>query len=176
MYFMFLALGLGFIVLSLAFGTLLDADFGSALSFLKPTLIAIFLGVTGGLGLLLTPILGDFGGDGLLGFLNIVLFISVSGGLFIAALVNRFVIIPLRNAQNTSAFHIQDTIGIEAKVVSKIPQGGYGKIQYNISGSIVSSPAKSEDGNEILHGECVEIIYIEQNTYYVRRIAPIQRR
>jgi membrane-bound ClpP family serine protease len=87
----------------------------------------------------------------------------------VAGLLNRFVIIPLYKAQNTSAFNMQDTIGTHATVISPIPQGGYGKIRYNISGSVVTSPAKSEDGREIKAGEAVDIIYVEKNTYFVRK-------
>ncbi|MCL2216389.1 MAG: NfeD family protein, partial [Defluviitaleaceae bacterium] len=99
---------------------------------------------------------------------GIVMAVSVTGGLVAAALVNRFVIIPLHRAQNTSSFDKQATIGAQAEVISRIPQGGYGKIRYNISGSVVTSPARSEDGNEIKRGDKVEIIYIEKNTYFVR--------
>jgi membrane protein implicated in regulation of membrane protease activity len=88
--------------------------------------------------------------------------------LFVAGLINRFVIVPLRKAQNTSAFNMQDTIGIHATVISPIPRGGYGKIRYNISGSVVTSPAKSEDGGEVRAGEQVDIVYVEKNTYFVR--------
>jgi membrane-bound ClpP family serine protease len=68
---------------------------------------------------------------------------------------------------------MQDTIGIAAEVISKIPESGFGKIRYNISGSVVTSPAKSEDGSAISGGEKVEIIYIEKNTYFVRRTGAV---
>jgi membrane protein implicated in regulation of membrane protease activity len=165
MYYVLLGVGAGFILISLFVGEFMEFEGASPLSILKPMLIAIFLVVTGGLGLLLTPNFEWLGGGGL------VLFISVISGLAVAGLVNRFVIIPMHRAQNTSAFNIQDTIGTAAEVISPIPQGGYGKIKYSISGSIVTSPAKSEDGNAISTGENVEIIYIEKNTYFVRRTA-----
>jgi membrane protein implicated in regulation of membrane protease activity len=82
------------------------------------------------------------------------------------------VIVPLNKAQNTSAFDKQATIGTWAKVISPIPQGGYGKIRYSVSGSVVTSPAKSEDGGEINSGENVAIVYIEGNTYFVKREIP----
>ncbi|MCL2048091.1 MAG: hypothetical protein FWG87_05120 [Defluviitaleaceae bacterium] len=168
MYLVLFGVGAGFILLSLILGDLLDFDLdldfdgASVFGLLRPMLIAVFMVVSGGLGLLLTPYFEWSGGGG------IVLFISLVGGLGTAGLVNRFVIVPLNRAQNTSAFNIQDTVGTSAKVISPIPQGGYGKIQYSISGSLVTSPAKSEDGNPISNGENVEIIYIEKNTYFVR--------
>ncbi|MCL1882676.1 MAG: hypothetical protein FWF81_02855 [Defluviitaleaceae bacterium] len=167
MYLVLFGVGAGFIVLSLLIGELgeigdMEGPIGFA--FFKPKLIAIFFVVMGGLGLLLTPGFRNFfGGDGL------VLFISVLGGLAAAGLFNKFVMIPLQKAQNTSTFNIQDTIGTIAEIISPIPQGGYGKIKYNVSGSVVTSPAKSDDGNPINSGETVEIIYIEKNTYFVRQ-------
>ncbi|MCL2386116.1 MAG: NfeD family protein [Defluviitaleaceae bacterium] len=163
MYFVIFGVGAGFILISLIVGELFEIEGTSVFSFMRPTLIAIFMVVMGGLGLLLTPRIDWVGGAG------IVLFISVVSGLLIAGLINRFILIPLHKAQNTSAFNIQDTIGVVAEVVSPIPQGGYGKIRYNISGSVVTSPAKCDDNSAIACGETVEIIYIEKNTYFVRR-------
>ena len=163
MYLILFGVGAGFIIISLIIGELGDVEAPLGFTFFKPKLIAIFMVVMGGLGFLLTPNFDFIGGGG------IVLFISFFSGLAIAGLINRFVIIPMQKAQNTSAFHVQDTIGTFAEIISPIPQGGYGKIRYNVSGSVVTSPAKSEDGSAISQGENVEIIYIEKNTYFVRR-------
>lgn len=166
MYFVMFGIGVGFVVLSFLlgeFGDFGDIEGPSFLSFLKPSIIAIFLVVTGGLGLLIEPRVDLIFGGG------IVLFISVLSGLFVAGLVNRFVLVPLRRSENTSSFHKQDTVGTMAEITSPIPQGGYGKIRYSVSGSYVTGPAKSDDGNAIPCGEKVEIIYIEKNTYFVRR-------
>jgi membrane protein implicated in regulation of membrane protease activity len=166
MYLVLFGVGAGFIIISLVVGELAEVEGSSVFSFFKPTIIAVFMVVTGGVGMLLSPDFLDFG---MVGGAGIVLFISVVSGLFVTGLLNRLVLIPMHRAQNTSAFHKQDTIGMTAEVISPIPQGGYGKIRYNISGSTVTSPAKSEDGNEVSSGETVEIIYIEKNTYFVRR-------
>jgi membrane protein implicated in regulation of membrane protease activity len=154
--------GVGFIVLTLVIGEAAELD-GAVFGFLRPSLIAVFLVVMGGIGLILSPRL-----DGLP---LIVTVISFSSGVFVSGLVNRFIIKPLYKAQNTSAFNIQDTIGVYATVISPIPQGGYGKIRYNISGSVVTSPAKCEDGGGVKAGEHVSIVYVERNTYFVRRQA-----
>jgi len=162
MYLVFFIVGVGFIALSVIFDAFFDGP-GSPIAILQPKLIAAFLTVTGGIGLILNIRWGTGSGD------LLVLTISVLSGLFIAALLNRLVIIPLKRAQNTSAFDKQATIGTIAKIISPIPQGGYGKISYNISGSTVTSPAKSEDGGEIKNGEHVNIVYIEGGTYFVRK-------
>ena len=162
MYLVMFGVGLGFIVLALLIGEVAEMD-GSVFGFLKPSLIAIFLVVMGGLGMILTPRLE--------GLPLLVAVIGFMGALFVAGVINRLVIIPLQKAQNTSAFNMQDTIGIQATVISPIPRGGYGKIRYNISGSVVTSPAKSEDGAAVKAGEAVSIVYVEKNTYFVRRVA-----
>jgi len=161
MFLILFIVGAGFILLSAIFDFFVDGP-GSPISIFQPKLIAIFLTVMGGVGLILTNSWASAP-------FTLILTISVFSGLFIAALLYRFVIIPLHRAQNTSAFDKQATIGIVAKIISPIPQGGYGKISYNISGSTVTSPAKSEDGGEVKNGEAVTIVYIEGGTYFVRK-------
>ena len=159
MYFIMFGVGIVFVLLTLVFGELEGVP---SLSFLKPTLIAALLVVTGGLGLLLEPRLSDPLGAW------IVFALCFSIGLVVAATLQRFVITPLLKGQNTSTFNMQDTIGQSAEVIALIPQGGYGKIRYTISGSTVTSPAKSEDGDLLPIGTRVEIIYIQGSTYFVR--------
>jgi len=162
MYMILFVVGLGFILVSFLLDVSSDGHSGP-LAIFQPKLIAVFLLVTGGVGMILSSRLdGLFGG-------TFVFTISALSGLIIAGLIHRFILIPLHKAQNTSAYDKQATIGTWAKVISPIPQGGYGKIRYNISGSVVTSPAKSEDGGEIKNGENVAIVYIEGGTYFVRR-------
>jgi len=162
MYLIFFGVGVGFIAISLLIGAIADTEAGP-FAFLQPKIIALFLAVTGGFGLILSPRLADIWGGG------IVLVISVVAGAIVAGLVNRFVVMPLYRAQNTSAFDKQAIIGQTARVISPILEGGYGKIKYNASGSVVTGAAKCEDGGAAKNGEDVDIIYIEGGTYYVRR-------
>ena len=161
MYVIFFGVGVGFVLISFLLGAVADSDSGP-LAIFQPKLIAVFLTVTGGAGIILSSRFDSVFSA------PIVLTISVLSGLIIAGLLNRLVVIPLSKAQNTSAHDEQATIGTWAKVISPIPQGGYGKIRYSVSGSVVTSPAKSEDGGEIKNGESVAIVYIEGGTYYVR--------
>ena len=161
MYVVFFGIGIGFILLSFLLDAFVDID--SPLAIFQPKLIAVFLTVTGGIGIILSRRLD------VVFAASIILTISVLSGLFIAGIIQRFVIIPMHKAQNTSTFDKQATIGITAKIISPIPQDGYGKIRYSVSGSVVTSPAKSEDGGEIKNGENVDIVYIEGSTYFVRR-------
>lgn len=160
-----LGVGVGYTILSFILGNLFsigdfsgDFEMGSNISPIKPAPIAAFLTVFGGVGLI---------------FINTFKFITVLSiastlGVLVGYLIYRFILIPLHKAQNTSTVEKQSLIGHEATVTNKILQGSYGKITYHVNGSTLSSPAKSEDGNEISVGTTVEIIYIEHNTYYVR--------
>lgn len=124
---------------------------------LKPACIAAFITVLGGSGMLFYPNFGPL----------LSLMAGSTLGLFTAFLMFRLVIVPLNNAQNTSAVEIQSLIGHDAVVTEKIPQGGFGKITYRINGNIYSAPSRSEDGHEILRNTYVEIAHIEKNTYFV---------
>ena len=161
-FFICLGVGAGFVVISALLGQvggLMDIDVGSAASPFKPILIAFFLTVFGGLGLIFLPMFP---------MAWMAIGVAASGGLGLSWLIFRFVIIPLNRWQNTSAHERQSIIGVTAKVAELIPQGGYGKITYTYDDKIMSGPAKSEDGNEIQRNTMVEIVYIEKNTYHVR--------
>jgi len=162
MYVVFFGVGVGFVLLSFFADTMLDFE-GFGFFFLQPKLIAVFLTVTGGVGMILTSRF-----EGVL-VAGIILLLSVLGGLLVAGFIYRCVIVPLKKRENTSTFHKEDTIGTTAKVVSTIPKGGYGKIRYSVSGSYVTGPARSEDDSDVNIGEKVFILDIEKGTYIVRR-------
>jgi len=160
-FFICLGVGAGFVVVSALLGQiggLMDVDVASVSPF-KPILIAFFLTVFGGLGLIFLPMFP---------VAWMVIGIAAVGGLGLSWLIFRFIMIPLNRLQNTSAHERQSIIGATAKVAEAIPQGGFGKISYTYDDKIMSGPAKSEDGNPIERNTVVEIVYIEKNTYYVR--------
>jgi len=156
----FLGVGIGYAVIAFLLGEVLghgDIDVTN-LSPLKPTVIAVFITVFGGSGLILVRLVPPFTAIPLAGLF----------GVCAAYVMYRFIIVPLSKAQNTTAIEIQSLIGHKAKVTQKIPQGKYGKITYKVNDSTYTAPAKSEDGNEIARDTSVEIVYIENHTYYVR--------
>jgi membrane protein implicated in regulation of membrane protease activity len=158
--------GIGYTVIAFLLGGIFDAfDFGSdmdagAVSPLKPAVVASFVLVFGGAGLLLMQVISP-----------IIWAVPLAGvmALAVAYILYRFIVIPLSKAQNTSAVEVQSLIGHTAKVTEKIFQGGYGQIMYRANGNIYTSPAKAEDGGEINRNDSVEIIYIQDNTYFVRK-------
>lgn len=160
--------GVGYTIISFLMGQLFDFfdfdgsfEIGSNISPLKPAVIAAFITVFGGTGIILMKY-------------NIIFLVSLSISFAlafaVAFVIYKFVIVQLYKAQNTSAVEQQKLIGQRAKVSLTIRQGGYGKITYIINGNTYNSPAKTEDGCELKSGEEVEIVYIDKNTYYVKKL------
>ena len=166
-FFICFGVGVGFVILSFLIGEFSgEIETDSALSFLRPSLMATFLVVFGGVGLLLDGFtLGGFiiGGA-------ITIGAAFFAGFIMALMLYRFIIIPLQRMEDTSAIDRQMLVGHDATVIEKIPQGQYGKISFTTDkGNKHSAPAKAEDGNTIPRHAAVEIIYIEKSTYFVRR-------
>lgn len=160
--------GAGYTIISFFIGEIFDIgnfdshfDFGTSISPLKPSVIAAFLTVFGGIGSLLIK-------DEKFSLMLIII-ISFIIAFLIAYILYRLVIVPLSKAQNTSAVEKQSLIGLTAKVTVKIPQGKFGKITYYVNGNTYSAPAKAENGCEIEKYEAVEIILIQKNIFYVRK-------
>ena len=166
-FFICFGVGVGFVLLSFLVGEFSDGiEADSALSFLRPSIGATFLVVFGGVGLLVEGI--TFGGILIGGVVAVG--IAFFAGFFISLCFHRFVIIPLKRMENTSAIDRQMLVGHEATVIEQIPQGHFGKISFTTDqGNKHSAPAKSDDGNAIPRHATVEIIYIEKNTYFVRQ-------
>jgi membrane protein implicated in regulation of membrane protease activity len=166
LFYVCLGVGVVYTVISFVLGQVFDLfdfsgdiELGSNISPLKPAVIATFVTAFGGLGIILMK--KNFG------FMYaFVLAFGISA--FIAYIIYRYVIVKLYQAQNTSAVERQKLIGHKAKVTLAIRQGGYGKITYTINGNTYNSPAKAENGSQILVGQEVEIVYIDKNTYYVK--------
>ena len=137
-----------------------EVEFDSPLSFLRPSIAATFLVVFGGVGLLTYDRF----------FSTIAIGIAFMAGFFMSLLFHRFVIIPLKKMESTSAIDRQMLVGQAATVIEAIPQGGFGKISFTTEkGNKHNAPAKADDGNQIARHAKVEIIYIEKNTYFVRK-------
>jgi len=163
MYIFLLVVGAGFILISVVLGELFEIE-GVRFSFLSPTLIASALGVMGATGLFLTDLIPGL----------FVFFFSASAAIGTSFLIHYFIIKPLHKMENTSTHDKQDLIGTIAKVALSIPQNGYGKIRYTVNGSIVTSPAKTENGDGIKKDTEVSILYIKDNAYYVRAIGDLE--
>ena len=135
----------------------------SSVSPFKPTVIAAFLGVFGGAGMIFLPRTGVYLAVTFAGLIGLAAGYAVFS--FYAFLFSR---------QSTNAVARHSFIGAEASVSEFIPQGKYGKITYHANDNTYTAPAKSDDGNEIARGSRVEIVAIVKSTYYVKKKSPAE--
>ena len=163
LFLILLLIGSGFVIISMFFGEVFDFN-GTSFIFLKPKVLALTITVMGGVGLILTPRIGSY----------LAFPISLASGLFAGYLLYRLVILPLLRLSGTSTHDKQSLIGSMAKVALAIPQGGFGKIKYTVNGSIVTSPAKTDDGSGIAKDTDVVITSIKNNAYYVKERSAIE--
>ncbi len=146
-------------------GMELDLDFGDlfggGISPLKPIVLASFVTVFGGVG-----IIGVHSGMGILSTTIIAFVIA----FMTAWLLFRYIVVPLYKAQNTSAVEQQSLIGHIAQVTLGMKEAQFGRMKYVINGNTYTAPAKSDTKEEIIKGSEVAIVDIQNNTFYVKKI------
>ena len=133
-------------------------DGGGGISPLKPITIVSFLTVFGGIGIMGTNY-------GINPIITIILASIV--GVFISFSIFRFVIVPLSKAQNTSSVYEDKLIGMEAVVISKIMENGFGTIGYVVNGTKYNAPAQHVSKKAVEQGEKVLIYVIKDKIFYV---------
>jgi len=139
-----------------------DGDFfGYGISPLKPVVIAAFLTVFGGVGIIAHK--NNFNN-------KLSLIIALAFAITISFLIFRFVLVPLYRIQSKEVVGQKELIGHIARVVLPIRDGECGKIIYTINDNTYSAPAKSENQEMIEKGEEVVIVNIENNVYYVKTL------
>lgn len=140
----------------------LDGDFfGFGISPLKPIVIAAFVTVFGGVGIIAEKYnLGDI----------ISLIIALIFALAISFLIFRFVLVPLYRLQSEGPVEQKGLIGHIAKVTLAIREDQFGKITYVVNDNTYSAPAKSDTNETIEKGEEVVIVEIENNAFYVKKL------
>jgi membrane protein implicated in regulation of membrane protease activity len=164
--------GIGLLVISFLFGSLfeafgidgldLDIDFLGNSFFLpfNPILFVLFSTVFGGVGWIFSdyfPALGKL----------LILLAALSAGILVCMTMSKFLIKPLKNAQNTSTPNAEDLVGLRAVVSETIFKDGFGEIRYVINDNSYTSPAKATNGSEIKVGKDVAICWIEDHVFYV---------
>ncbi len=72
-------------------------------------------------------------------------------------------------SQSNSTFSLDDLIGIDAEVITPIPESGMGEVSYTMNGMRYNLSAKSAYNENIQRGECVKIKNITGNAAVVAR-------
>jgi membrane protein implicated in regulation of membrane protease activity len=99
-----------------------------------------------------------------------ILLISFATGIMLCALIYRFILKPLKKAQNTSSPSEDELIGIRATVTETIIPNGFGEIRYIVNGNSFTAPAKETKDGEIKAGKDVAICWIKEHVFYVVEI------
>ncbi len=116
----------------------LDLDFGGFdlgnFLPLSPSLFFLHLTVFGGVGLILYGKL----------LTVLVILIGLAAASCVTALINRFVLGPLRRLSSKDTAGNEDYLGQSAEVSEKIFAGGFGKVTLTADDNLISLPAKAE--------------------------------
>ncbi len=156
-------LGLIFGIFDFGLDIDIDLDFGDfdlgAFLPLSPTMFFLFLIVFGGSGMILSKPMSDM--------LWLALVIAIVLGFGVIALLNIFVVKPLRKISSKETAALDDFVGMTGKVTEKIYENGFGKITIICDGNTVTGPAKSSTGQEISVGTEIFIEKIDSKVYIV---------
>jgi membrane protein implicated in regulation of membrane protease activity len=140
----------------------IDGDFfGFGVSPLKPVIIAIFITVFGGVGIIGVNADMSHWASACIGFF--VAFIC-------SFLIYRFIIIPLYKIQNKGAVEQKTLVGQIGRVTLGMKEQKFGKISYVVNDNTYTAPAKSYNEEEIAKGNEVVIVDVKNNVFYVAKI------
>ena len=117
------------------------------------------LAVLGGAGLIMTS---STSWDGVFIFLASLL-IAVLFSMFFYFLYIK----PMRNAESSVGFSIQELVGKEGEIILAIPAKGYGEVLLNIGAAGNTGQIAASDAGEIAQGTRVVVSAIRDNVLYV---------
>jgi len=141
------------------------ADGGSGeihLSPVSPITIATFVTAFGGVGFILQQIPG--------GHLFLSLPIAFGSGFVLAGSAFYLLYKIFIATQASSDYTRESILGLEAEVITPIPENGVGEIAYIAKGSRFNAPARSEEQVSIAKHAIVRVTKVGGNIFYVREI------
>jgi membrane protein implicated in regulation of membrane protease activity len=131
-----------------------------SVSFISPLTLAMFVGSLGFLGLIFR------GGLALSPEQSILL--AAPSALLVTAILFYVFVKVFVSSESTSLTRVQDCVGFEAEVVSRIDAGRVGSIAYVDKGARITLPARSDGDDAFNRGDRVYISRFEGNTAYVQ--------
>ena len=97
----------------------------------------------------------------------LIFILSLIIAFIIDAFLNIFVLVPLSSAEESLAYMEESLKGRVGKVITSIPENGYGEVLIdNVSGRI-AKPAKGFNNEKIHEGSNVLIVNIKNGVLYV---------
>jgi membrane protein implicated in regulation of membrane protease activity len=130
------------------------------ISLFSPTVLASFVTAFGAFGMIFSRI-----GPTSSPWVSAPLAIVCGGVIAVAvmALFNQM----FKRTQSSSESHVASLVGMEASIITPIPENGVGEIAYVQSSTRYSAPARTETGKSIGAGQAVRITRIVGSQFYV---------
>ncbi|WLV24876.1 NfeD family protein [Aciduricibacillus chroicocephali] len=95
--------------------------------------------------------------------------IAVILAALVAVILQVFIFKPLMRSENSITLRDNDLEGSEGRVITSIPEDGFGEILIERKTGNVFRSAKSQDGSPVDFDEIVQIIKIEQGCAVVKK-------
>lgn len=131
------------------------------LSIFSPTTIACFVTAFGAFGAIFSKVEATSNPAVTAG-------LAFVGGLVVSAGVFFVFNAVFTKIQSSSESQVSALVGMEATVISPIPENGVGEISYVQAGSRYTAPAREECGAAVSNGKMVKITRIVGTQFYVK--------
>lgn len=145
-------------ILYIFFGDVLQG-IGESISFLNPALVLAFLTLFSASGYVLELV------TSLSSLLIIV--ISIVIALILDTCLNIFVLVPMSSAEESLSYTEESLKGRVGKIITSIPENGFGEIIINSKSGMISKPAASYENVTIAQGMQVLVIDVVKGVLYV---------
>ncbi len=137
-----------------------DSSDGPGMSAISPTIISAFVAGFGAFGVIFHEI--PWTKEVYFSAPLSVLCATATAGVLMWVLGQLF-----KHTQGSSESQVGTLVGVEATVISPIPQHGVGEIAYVQGGSRYTAPARTESGGAVGNGATVRINRITGSQFYV---------
>jgi membrane protein implicated in regulation of membrane protease activity len=139
-----------------------DSSDMPGISIFSPTIIAAFVTAFGGFGIIFTEIPATskpvFSAP-----------LSIITAFVIAGCLYKFLGYVFSHTQGSSESRVAALVGVDANVITPIPENGVGEIAYVVGGTRYTAPARVESGKAIASGQSVKIKRVVGTQFYVER-------
>lgn len=98
----------------------------------------------------------------------LIIGISLVIALILVTILNIFVFIPIKNAEQSISYTEESLIGREAKVITPIPVDGFGQIIIEGKTGVITKAAKSSENQNIPVDSKVIVIGVEPGSLIVK--------
>ena len=159
--------GIIFALVTVIFGDLLGDAFQGLfhslsfdhLDFLQPMVLVSGITIFGGTGVVLTrytslnplPVIG----------------ISIMLTVVLTILIYFAYVKPMKNSENSTAYSMEDLVGLTGEVITAIPAKGYGEVLLKVGAGHSNHIASSQYGGELSTGTKIFVTKVEKSIVYV---------